>query len=234
MQNTHSCQAIGWWHWMTIPKIWPKPIPRLFFRYQIFRNRYRDLFSDTKFSETETLKKLAKVSKPKCQSLPVAPLRLPPFFPKFCCRPTQAMHKGPIFPGSSSSCRPTTTRSARSPPSSGGRYPCFLIEWIFHWIESSQIRFLSQFLNWILACFFGRVNLLGEGILVRSVARRLEMAELWPRVWFKILHFLIPGAFSNNHLRMTLVAKQKASNLQVMFPYRVSQSAMPASSIPVA
>ena len=87
-------------------------------------------FSETKFSETETetLKDLAKVSKPKCQSLPVAPLRLPSFFPKFCCRPTQAMHKGPIFPGSPSSCRPTTTRSARSPPSSGGRYPCFLIE----------------------------------------------------------------------------------------------------------
>ena len=41
-------------HWMTIPKFWPKPIPRLFFRYQIFRNRYRDFFSDTKFSETET------------------------------------------------------------------------------------------------------------------------------------------------------------------------------------
>ena len=54
-------------HWMTIPKFWPKPIPRLFFRYQIFRNRYRDFFSDTKFSETdtETLKKLAKVSKPR-------------------------------------------------------------------------------------------------------------------------------------------------------------------------
>ena len=49
-----------------IPKF-PKPIPRLFFRYQIFRNRYRDIFSDTKFSETETdtLKKLAKVSKPR-------------------------------------------------------------------------------------------------------------------------------------------------------------------------
>ena len=40
----------------------PKPIPRLFFRYQIFRNRYRDFFSE---SETETLKKLAKVSKPR-------------------------------------------------------------------------------------------------------------------------------------------------------------------------
>ena len=75
---------------MTIPKFWPKPIPklffryqivrnryldffpipnfqkpipRLFFRYQIFRNRNQDFFSDTKFSET--LKKLAKVSKPR-------------------------------------------------------------------------------------------------------------------------------------------------------------------------
>ena len=49
----------------------PKPIPRLFSDTKFFRNRYRDFFSDTKFSETETdtLKKLAKVSKPKCQSL---------------------------------------------------------------------------------------------------------------------------------------------------------------------
>ena len=53
---------------MTIPKFWPKPIPRLFLRYQIFRNRNRDFFprpnffetkkrdffSETKFSETET------------------------------------------------------------------------------------------------------------------------------------------------------------------------------------
>ena len=46
--------------------------------------------------------------------------------------------------------------------------------------------------------------------------------------------FVFPGVFANNHLHMTLVAKQKASNLQVMFPYRVSQSAMPASCIPVA
>merc|ERR1712034_69422 len=38
---------------MGIPNF-PKPIPRLFFRYQIFRNRYRDFFSETKFSETET------------------------------------------------------------------------------------------------------------------------------------------------------------------------------------
>ena len=93
---------------MTIPKIWPKPIPRLFsdtkfsesvtetffpipnfpkpiprlfFRYQIFQNWYRDFFTDTKFSKTDTktffsdtkfsetdteaLKKLAKVSKPR-------------------------------------------------------------------------------------------------------------------------------------------------------------------------
>ena len=35
-------------------------------QYQNFdRNRYRDFFSETKFSETETLKKLAKVSKPR-------------------------------------------------------------------------------------------------------------------------------------------------------------------------
>merc|ERR1712074_419370 len=60
----------------------PKPIPRLFFRYQIFRNRYRDFFSDTKFSETDTEtffryqmfrnrnpQKIGKSSKPKCQSL---------------------------------------------------------------------------------------------------------------------------------------------------------------------
>ena len=39
-------------------------------RYQNFdRNRYWDFYSDTKFSKTENLKKLAKVSKPKCQSL---------------------------------------------------------------------------------------------------------------------------------------------------------------------
>ena len=39
-------------HWMTIPKFWPKVIPRLFFRYQIFRNR--DFFAETKFSKTKT------------------------------------------------------------------------------------------------------------------------------------------------------------------------------------
>ena len=41
-------------HWMTIPKFWPKPIPRLFLRYQIFRNRNRDFFPRPNFSETET------------------------------------------------------------------------------------------------------------------------------------------------------------------------------------
>ena len=41
-------------HWMTIPKFWPKPIPRFFFRYQIFRNQNQNFFSKTKFSETET------------------------------------------------------------------------------------------------------------------------------------------------------------------------------------
>ena len=39
-------------HWMTIPKFWPKLIPRLFFRYPFFRNW--DFFSWSKFSETET------------------------------------------------------------------------------------------------------------------------------------------------------------------------------------
>ena len=39
-------------HWMTIPTFWPKPIPRLFFWDQIFRNRY--FFSDTIFSSTES------------------------------------------------------------------------------------------------------------------------------------------------------------------------------------
>ena len=39
---------------MTIPKFWPKPIPRLFLRYQIFRNRNRDFFPRPNFSETET------------------------------------------------------------------------------------------------------------------------------------------------------------------------------------
>ena len=51
----------------------PKPKPRLFseteteifFRDQFFRNWNRYFFSETKFSETETLKKLAKVSKPR-------------------------------------------------------------------------------------------------------------------------------------------------------------------------
>ena len=57
----------------------PKPKPSLFFRNQIFQNRNRDFFprpnffetetetffSETKFSETETLKDLAKVSKPR-------------------------------------------------------------------------------------------------------------------------------------------------------------------------
>ena len=44
-----------------------KPKPRLFFRDQNFPNQNRDFFLETKFSETdtETLKKLAKVSKPR-------------------------------------------------------------------------------------------------------------------------------------------------------------------------
>ena len=45
----------------------PKPKPRLFSETNFFRNRNRDFFSETKFSETETetLKDLAKVSKPR-------------------------------------------------------------------------------------------------------------------------------------------------------------------------
>ena len=39
---------------MTIPKFWPKPIPRHFFQNQIFQNRNRDFFPRQKFSETET------------------------------------------------------------------------------------------------------------------------------------------------------------------------------------
>ena len=52
---------------MTIPKIWPKPIPRLFFRYQIFRNQYRDFFPIPNFSETETdtFFPIPKILKPK-------------------------------------------------------------------------------------------------------------------------------------------------------------------------
>ena len=36
-------------HWMTIPKSWRKPIPRLFFRYHIFRNQKWDFFLDQIF-----------------------------------------------------------------------------------------------------------------------------------------------------------------------------------------
>ena len=43
----------------------PKPKPRLFSKTKFFQNRNRDFFSETKFSETETLKDLAKVSKPR-------------------------------------------------------------------------------------------------------------------------------------------------------------------------
>ena len=66
VQNSDNTKYWPWYkHWMTIPKFWPKPIPRLFFRYQIFRNRNRYFFSETKFFETETLKNLAKVSRPR-------------------------------------------------------------------------------------------------------------------------------------------------------------------------
>ncbi len=35
-------------------QIFPIPIPRLFFRDQIFRDRYRDFFNETKFFDTDT------------------------------------------------------------------------------------------------------------------------------------------------------------------------------------
>ena len=41
------------------------PKPRLFSETKFFRNRNRDFFSETKFSETKTLKDLEKVSKPR-------------------------------------------------------------------------------------------------------------------------------------------------------------------------
>ena len=79
----------------------------------------------------------------------------------------------------------------------------------------------------IPACFFGRVNLLGQGIL----ARIFRNGRIVTSSRIQGSSFIFPGAFSNNHLRMTLVAKQKASNLQFMFPYRERQSAMPVLCI---
>ena len=62
--NVHSNMTLddSLEHWMTIPKFWPKPIPRLFLWYQIFRNRdffmipiFSETFSsETKFPKTET------------------------------------------------------------------------------------------------------------------------------------------------------------------------------------
>ena len=48
-------------------QIFPKPKPRLFSETKLLQNRNRYFFSETKFSdtETETFKKLAKVSKPR-------------------------------------------------------------------------------------------------------------------------------------------------------------------------
>ena len=52
-------------HWMTIPKFWPKPIPILFLRYQIFRNRNRDFFPRPILSVTETDTYLPRPNFPK-------------------------------------------------------------------------------------------------------------------------------------------------------------------------
>ena len=45
--------------------VFPQPFPRLFSETNFFQNQNRSFF-ETKFFETETLKKVAKVSKPKC------------------------------------------------------------------------------------------------------------------------------------------------------------------------
>ena len=52
-------------HWMTIPKFWPKPIPRLFLRYQIFRNGNRAFFPRPNFFETDTFLPRPNFPKPK-------------------------------------------------------------------------------------------------------------------------------------------------------------------------
>ena len=53
--------------WNRNQDLFPKPKPRFFSETKFFRNRNRDFFCETKFSETETetLKDLAKVLKPR-------------------------------------------------------------------------------------------------------------------------------------------------------------------------
>ena len=58
-------------HWMTIPKFWPKPIPRLFLRYQIFQNRPRDFFPRPNFSETDTFLPRPNLPKPRLFPRPI-------------------------------------------------------------------------------------------------------------------------------------------------------------------
>ena len=50
----HSCILRNRKHWMTILKFWPKSILKLFFRYQISRNRNQDFVLETNYSETDT------------------------------------------------------------------------------------------------------------------------------------------------------------------------------------
>ena len=62
----HNFDHNRYWDFFPIPNFL-KLKPRLFFRDQIFRNRNRYFSSETKFfeTETETLKNLGKVSRPK-------------------------------------------------------------------------------------------------------------------------------------------------------------------------
>ena len=116
----------------------PKPKPILFIRDQIFRNRNRDVFSETKFSEIETffpkpnslkpkpLKKLTKVSKPRSFETEISiseappPPRLPPppRPPHPCCRqgPPTAVLQSRLLPSSSSSPRFILARQAHCFP----------------------------------------------------------------------------------------------------------------------
>ena len=57
-------QLLGY-HWMAIPKFWPKLIPRLFVWYQIFRNWNRDFFSGTIFSKIKNKTFFPRPNSPK-------------------------------------------------------------------------------------------------------------------------------------------------------------------------
>ena len=54
LPNGSPFEDLGPHHCVTRPKFWPIPRPRLFIRDKFFRYQYRDFFSETKFSETDT------------------------------------------------------------------------------------------------------------------------------------------------------------------------------------